>query len=97
MIHSPFPLLVQTIDSEQRHEIRVLCLQALGRIGTADAIKAIVENSLITTDEEIRLTCFDQLTGNALHLAVPMYVTALKNKDNERVNRAGICTRKTGR
>jgi len=90
------PALVQTIDSEQRHEIRVLCLQALGRIGTADAIKAIVENSLITTDEEIRLTCFDQLTGNALHLAVPMYVTALKNKDNERVNRAGYALGKLG-
>jgi hypothetical protein len=90
------PALVQSVDAEQRREMRVWCLQALGRIGSADAVKAIVENSLITTDEEIRLTCFDQLAGNALHIAVPMYVTALKNKDNERVNRAGYALGKLG-
>jgi hypothetical protein len=90
------PALVQSVESEQRREMRVWCLQALGRIGTADAVKAIVDNSLITMDEESRLTCFDQLTGNAMQMAVPLYVTALKNKDNERVNRAGYALGKLG-
>ena len=90
------PALVQTLDADQRRDMRIWTLQALGKIGTADAIKAIVETSLMSTDEETRLTCFDQLTGNASHMAVPIYVAALKNKDNERVNRAGGALGKLG-
>ena len=90
------PALVQTLDADQRRDVRNWSLQALGRLGTADAVKAIVETSLVNTDDETRLTCFDQLTGNAMHMAVPMYVTNLKSKDNERVNRAGAALGKLG-
>ena len=90
------PALVQSLDSERSRQAQVWFLQALGRIGTSDAVKAIVEHSLDDTDDELRLTCFDQLTGNAARLAVPLYVTALKNKDNVRVNRAGYALGKIG-
>jgi hypothetical protein len=90
------PALTQTVGSDQPRELRVWCIQALGRLGTQDAIRAIVDNSLNSTEDEIRLTCFDQLGGNALHAAVPLYVAALKSKDNERVNRAGYALGKLG-
>jgi hypothetical protein len=90
------PALVQSLETDGRREIRVWCLRALGRISTPDAVKAIVEHSLDETNEEIRLTCFDQLTGNALHMAVPLYVTDLKSKENARVNRAGYALGKLG-
>jgi hypothetical protein len=88
--------LVQSLETERNQQMRVWCLQSLGRIGTPDAIKAIVEHSLDDTDEEIRLTCFDQLTGKALPIALPLYVAALKSKDNARVNRAGYALGKLG-
>jgi PBS lyase HEAT-like repeat len=90
------PALMQTVDSDTNRDLRVWCIQALGRIGTEKAVEAIVENSLSSTEDEIRLTCFDQLSGNALHSAVPKYVAALKAKDNERVNRAGYALGKLG-
>ncbi len=93
---SAVPALAQALDSEGNRQARVWFLEALGRIGTGDAIKAIVEHSLGDSDDELRLTCFDQLTGNAARLAVPLYVTALKSKDNVRVNRAGYALGKLG-
>ncbi len=90
------PALMQAVDSDTNRDLRVWCIQALGRIGTEEAVKAIVENSLSSTEDEIRLTCFDQLSGNAEHSAVPKYVAALKAKDNERVNRAGYALGKLG-
>ncbi|HTQ37547.1 MAG TPA: HEAT repeat domain-containing protein [Pirellulales bacterium] len=90
------PALVQALDSERSRQARVWFLEALGRIGTPDAVKAIVEHSLGDSDDELRLTCFDQLTGNAAHLAVPLYAADLKSKDNVRVNRAGYALGKLG-
>jgi hypothetical protein len=90
------PALSQLLESEQRREMRVWCVQALGRTKSLDAVKAMVECSLDDADEEIRLTCFDELSGTFLHTAVPMYVAALKSKDNARVNRAGYALGKLG-
>lgn len=89
--------LAQTLKTEPRQEMRVWCLQALGRIKTPDAIKVIVDQSLRDdNEEEIRLTCFDVLTGDAARIAVPQYVGALKDKDNAIVNRAGYALGKLG-
>ena len=89
--------LAQTLKTEPRQEMRVWCLQALGRIKTADAIKVIVDQSLRDdNEEEIRLTCFDELSGDAARIAVPQYVGALRDKDNAIVNRAGYALGKLG-
>jgi hypothetical protein len=90
------PALVQALELDQRREMRVWCIQALGRIGGPDAVKAIVDHSLDDLDEETRLTCFDELGGKTLPIAGPMYVAALKNKDNAHVNRAGYALGKLG-
>jgi hypothetical protein len=90
------PALVQTLDQDQHRDLRVWCVQALGRIGNQAAIQAIVDRSMEDADEEIRLSCFDELKGNGLHTAVPMYVAGLKNKDNAKVNRAGYALGKLG-
>jgi hypothetical protein len=90
------PALTQTLDNDGNRQLRVWCVQALGRIASQNAVAAIVNYSLNDPDQEIRLTCFDQLTGESLHMAVPRYVAALKDKDNAVVNRAGYALGKLG-
>ncbi|HZZ27156.1 MAG TPA: hypothetical protein VFE46_04040 [Pirellulales bacterium] len=97
-ITDPFavPALVQALDSERGRQARIWFLDTLGRIASVEAVKAIVEHSLGDSDDELRLTCFDELTGKAAQLAVPLYIAALKSKDNARVNRAGYALGKLG-
>jgi len=91
------PALVQALESERaRRDVRAWFVEALGHIGTKNAIQTLVDHSLDDPDPELRLTCIDQLKGKNAHEAAAMYVAALKSKDNGRVNQAGFALGKLG-
>ncbi len=75
--------LVQQLDAEKNRDICVWYIQALGHIGPA-AVRTLVEHSLDDADEEIRMSCLDQLIGKPTQDATPLYVGALRSKDNVR-------------
>jgi hypothetical protein len=85
--------LAQSLDTEKIRDVRMCYVQALGRIG---AVRILVEHSLDDADEEIRLSCLDQLIGKPTHDVTPLFVDALRNKDNVRINRAGLALGKLG-
>jgi HEAT repeats/PBS lyase HEAT-like repeat len=87
--------LVQSLDTEKTRDVCVWYIQALGKIGPA-AVRTLVEHSLDDPDEEIRLSCLDQLIGQPTQAATPLYVNALRNKDNVQVNRAGYALGRLG-
>ena len=87
--------LVQSLDTEKTRDVCVWYIQALGKIGPA-AVRTLVEHSLDDPDEEIRLSCLDQLIGQPTLAATPLYVAALRNKDNVQVNRAGYALGRLG-
>jgi len=59
-------------------------------------VRTLVEHSLDDPDEEIRMSCLDQLIGKPPQDATPLYVGALRSKDNLRINRAGLALGKLG-
>jgi hypothetical protein len=82
--------LARNLASEDRRNVRMLYVEALGRINASAGMDALVNASLADGDEEIRLACLEQVVSHQYKPAVAKYVQALKSKDNPTVNRAAI-------
>jgi uncharacterized membrane protein YgcG len=83
--------LAKYLTSDRRREVRMIYVEALGRINASAGMDALVTASLADDDEEIRLACLDQVVAHHYKPAVGRYVQALKSKDNPTVNRAAVC------
>ena len=92
-INDPFAAraLARHLESDSRAHVRMLFVEALGRVHSPGAMDTLVSTSLSDGDEEIRLAALDQVVSQKYKPAVGRYVQALKSKDNETVNRAGVC------
>jgi hypothetical protein len=92
-IDDPFAAraLARHLEKDQRRNVRMLYLEALGRINAPAGLDTLVNVSLFDGDEEIRLACLDQVVSHQYKPAVGKYVQALKSKDNVVVNRAAVC------
>ncbi len=82
--------LVKHLEREQRRDVRMLYIEALGRLNAAAGMDALVDSSLFDADEEVRLAALDQIVSAKYKPAVARYVKALKSRDNPIVNRAAI-------
>jgi hypothetical protein len=83
----------QLTDHKQtppRH-IRLLYVEALGRLEGDSGMAALVNTSLYDADDEVRLTSLDQVVDHNYKPAVAKYVRALRDKQNGIVNRAAVC------
>jgi hypothetical protein len=80
--------LTQALETEKDRDVRLLFVDALGRLAPA-SLTALVQYSLDDADEEIRYHCLKQLVEHPNHQAVEEFVKALKGKDNARINSAG--------
>jgi hypothetical protein len=76
--------------SESPFKTRLLLVEALSRINTSDAVKALAVQSMEDRNEEVRLTCLDYLKKVKDPQVVSYYVSQLKSKDNVLVNRAAV-------
>ncbi len=72
-------------------QVRLLYVEALGRLQASAGMNALVTASLYDVDEEIRISCLEQIVDNQYKPAVAKYVKALRDKQNPIVNRAANC------
>jgi hypothetical protein len=94
-IDDPFaaPVLAKYLNGTKHdsREIRLLYVEALGRLQSFAGMDALVAASLFDADEEIRLACLDELVAHKYQPAVGKYVQALRHKENPIVKRAAVC------
>ena len=84
--------LVAAMQDDRRQAARVLFIGVLGRLATPTALKALAACSLDDADDEVRLSCLDQLKTKKTPELVSFYAGKLrpKNSDNVVVNRAAM-------
>jgi len=94
------PMAVRALSGalmrNQNPEVRVLLVQALARLGTVEAVRALAECSLEDPDDEVRLSCLDQLKKKKDPTVVEFYVGQLRSKSNAIVNRAALGLKEIG-
>lgn len=84
------------LHEDPHDQTRLLCAEALARIGTADAMHALAQRAMEDGVEEVCLTCLDYLKEKKSSDAVSYFIGYLKHKDNPMVNRAGAALRQMG-
>jgi hypothetical protein len=84
--------LTVALRDDRDPQVRLMAIQALTRIDTAEAAKAMAIASLFDPVEEVRLTCLDHLQAKPRPEVTAYYVAKLKDKKstNEVINLAGV-------
>jgi HEAT repeat protein len=94
-IDDPFAVeaLAQALVGKQadpRDQVRILLIEALAKIGTVPATKALAVCAIEDPVEEVRLTCLDYLKQKDNVAAVDHFIGRLQSKDNVEINRAAV-------
>jgi hypothetical protein len=84
------------LEREQDPDLKRLWMEVASRLDHRAAIDALVELSLLDPDAEIRHQCLEYLVRSGRRGLITPYLRALKNKDNEIVNRAGAALGQVG-
>ncbi len=82
--------LAMGLRNDSAPPARMLYVEALAKIDTPEAAKAMAIASISDRVEEVRLTCLDRLQVKKRPEVVAYYVGKLKDKDNQVVNLAAI-------
>jgi hypothetical protein len=82
--------LTMGLRNDSAPPARLLYIEALAKIDTPEAAKALAIASISDVVEEVRLTCLDRLQLKKRPEVVAYYVGKLKDKDNQVVNLAAI-------
>jgi hypothetical protein len=90
------PAIVDAFKDERSAKVQALLIDALARIGTADAVRLLSEIALESGNEETRLTAVDRLKEIKSPAAVSYFVRALAGSDNVQINRAGMALGELG-
>ncbi|HKD35321.1 MAG TPA: HEAT repeat domain-containing protein, partial [Pirellulales bacterium] len=85
------PAVKQMLGSESDRKVKILLINTLVKLGTADALAVVAMRTLDDDDEEVRLSSLDALRATKHPELTSSYVKALKSSDNLRVNRAAYC------
>ena len=84
--------LVGILDDEAApRQLRMLCIEVLGRLRTSVGTKSFILRALEDPDAHIRDACLDQLCEFQTASAVNAFMQLLKSRDNRKVNRAAVC------
>jgi hypothetical protein len=91
-IHDPAAIkaLVSGLRDDPSAPARLLYIEALAKINTVEAAKALAIASLEDSIPEVRLTCLDYLQSQRRPEIITYYVSKLRAKDNPTVNLAGF-------
>ena len=81
--------VVDMLRREPDPELKQLWMEVAGRLDHQAAVDALVELSLLDPDPEIRHQSLEYLVKSGRKGLLRPYVRALKDRDNEIVNRAG--------
>ncbi len=85
--------LADALAKDRRPPAQLLYIDALFRLNTPDANKALVFNALENDDVEIRLDCLDFLKKRKDPAVVGYFASHLRSKNNVMVNRAAVALR----
>jgi hypothetical protein len=88
--------ILSQFDDEKVRDIRLWYIAALAGIGSPDAVAALVKFSLEDKDAEIRISSLERLAKFKGPAVTQRYVQALKDKDNDVVQRAALGLRYAG-
>ncbi len=91
-VRDPFaiPALAELLEQEKRPQVKLLLINTLAQIDHRSALMPLVEASLEEPEDEVRLTCLDHLVDRPSPDVVKLYIHALQNKSNTKVNRAAV-------
>jgi hypothetical protein len=81
--------IVEVLRREQDPQLKRLWLEVASRMDHPAAVDALVDLSLSDPDPEVRRDCLDVLVDSGRRGLATPYVRALRDSDNEIVNRAG--------
>ncbi len=97
-IHDPqaAEAIVAVLRRETNPDLKRLWIEVASHLNHHAAIDALVNLSLADPDEEIRHQCLEYLIKARHPGLVTPYIRALKDKDNEIVNRAGTALAQIG-
>lgn len=88
--------LVATLRREKDPDLKRLWIEVASRLDHQAAVDALVNLSLTDPDEEVRYDCLEYLIKSGRPGLVTPYIRALKNHDNEIINRAGAALGQIG-
>jgi hypothetical protein len=88
--------VVEALQREKNPELKRLWLEILSHLDHRAAVDALVDRSLADPDEEVRYQSLEYLIKSGRPGLVMPYIRALKNRDNEIVNRAGAALGQIG-
>lgn len=77
-------------DDKNPIDIRFLCLEVIGKLPPGLVTSSLIKLSLHDPNENLRERCLFELKRQGAHLAIPVFVKELGNKDNKVVRRAAI-------
>lgn len=80
--------VAESLEREPVQRVRGLYVEALGRIGSSEALVVLVRVALDHPDGETRIAALERLSALGPQVAVPTFVSALGSADNAQVNRA---------
>lgn len=78
-------------DKDQPREVRLMCLDQLGRLPPGLATPTLIKLAMDDKDADLRDRCLDELKRAASVAAVAFYISQLQSTDNKRIQRAGDC------
>jgi len=81
--------VVAMMRREQDPQLKRLWIATAARLDHQLAVNALVESSLTDPDAEIRQECLERLIESRRPGLVAPYIRALRDRDNEIINRAG--------
>lgn len=86
------PALAEIVeDTRESRELRLICIEVLGKLRSAAGLAAFVKRAVEDLDPHIREACLDQLARFGTPQAVRACEKMLASKDNKRINRAALC------
>jgi hypothetical protein len=77
-------------DDKNPIDIRLMCLEVIGKLPPGLVTGTLIQLSLHDPIENLRERCLAEIKRQGAHLAIPVFVKELGNKDNKIVKRAAI-------
>ena len=84
------------LKTEPVVQVREWYVEALARIGTPEALQALVQMALNDPMDDVRLSAVDLLVEKKQPEVVAMFIQALKSKDNAVINRSAYALGQLG-
>lgn len=90
------PALAELLPKESDEDVRMLYVDALGRLPSVRATAGLIEAALQDEGLEVRLRAIEHLRARGAHQSVGPLIRALRSPDNVTVRRAGVALGRLG-